>query len=191
MFNLFQPGGYVLDVNAELPWIPEDESVRKTTTFRRSLSFKVGYTDPERLARIMDALVAQAFDGKRSYAHRQTAIQALFSMPQSVGLPVWRSLLVPRAAENAYFVIGTAIRELVRLGTPTAADLLAEIAWGPYSDARPPAVTPEAPGIAYVSPPSTLTVAAQTGLLDMLRAGNPRIKTHVVDLFAAHEGAVP
>ena len=79
--------------------------------------------DKVRLEKIAEDYRKKSLDGS-NVTNKWNAIRALFSMPEAVALPAWKSLLTE-------WPDNITIEELTRLSTPVAAELLADIATNP------------------------------------------------------------
>jgi len=195
MFSISRPGSYELHVNPRLSWAAKDASTEGTVAFSQVLPFEVGPADPARLARIMDSLVMKALDRTGSYMSRNMPIEALFSIPESEALPAWDTLIDLSIAQGALQPVQKAIEEMVRVGTPAKADLLAEIVWGRYRsrlNVEAGAVLDESPGglSLTLNPGPFILAAAHRGLINMYWAGDSELKEHIKALFIEHEGAM-
>lgn len=108
---------------------------------------------------------------------------------------MWKTLLDGLFPDHKSDHIRTAIKELVRAGTPAKADLLAEIVWRRYRallnvEPEPP-VRPLVVGVVRENPDPLVLGAARRALSIMYLAGDASLREHIKGLFIAHEGAMP
>ena len=129
-----KPGRYRMRIQATVPYyaggrelIPSIElgKAKPLGVFEDEQTFSLTVTKPDDapLRRIAEIYRRKILDGS-NVTNRWNAIKALFSMPEAVALPAWKSLLTE-------WPDNTTIEELTRLGTPAATELLAEIAANP------------------------------------------------------------
>jgi len=194
MFDISEPRRYSLRITPSLAWASEDKSRQGIVTSSQVLPFEVGSPDSTRLSRMMDALLIKALGRREDYAARTTAIQALFSIPETEALRAWERLLEQAIMDGNDTVVGMAVEEMVRVPTSARADLLAEIVWGRYRawlDLASPGIESRAGGLLVINPGPLVLAAASRGLHNMYWAGDASLKEHIRDLFIKHEGAMP
>ena len=93
--------------------------------FKDEQTFNLTVTKPDnaRLQQIAETYRQRVLE-KKGVVFQWNAIYALFSMPEAVALPVWKSFV-------AEYPDSKVIGELARLSTPATAELLADIATNP------------------------------------------------------------
>jgi hypothetical protein len=89
----------------------------------KSLELVINMRNPARLLRVAQGLRDQTEDKTLTYQQRETAVHALFTMPEDVVLPVWRSLLIGH--KSFYKVL--ALGYLRKLDTPNTQALHREV----------------------------------------------------------------
>ncbi len=179
-FAMTQVGEYQLSVQVHLPFAPDEregfirpEQFEETygTVFKAEHSFQVSVTDadPARLRAIAEELANQ-FIERLPYSEL-VQIEALFSMPEEYALEGW--LVVAHAPNLQGFLRQEVAKELTRLSSITAADILADMTWKP---AQPP----EPNGLGSTWSP----------LHNMYFSAGLELKQHIETLFKEHNQAL-
>ena len=174
-----RPGKYRLSVTARVPYMVGRESVDfnekeqlSTLVADWSLDLNVTKADAERLHQLADRLaaritgrrVADAVGKELKLPRKATVIQALFSMPEKHALPVWRSVV--NDPDLHYPESEPVVDELLRIGSPAAANLLACM-W------------------------DNKTGNGKWALFNLWWTGGPGIKKHIDGIFAARGEKMP
>ena len=119
------PGRYSVVVRAKVPYRAGEAGVWSSDW---SAPLAVGLKNLIKLRRVAEALRKQAKqekEGRQIY----TAVESLFSMPAQAALPVWRALVNEPALSAP--ARSMAMAQLMRIGSTTAADVLAEVIMNP------------------------------------------------------------
>lgn len=182
--SLTRPGQYRVRVRVKLPYdafpekalqeaedgaAAEDTAklrVSKVLTFEQTMPLRVTPLDRVRLEAKAEDLRKAAVQ-ERNVARRNASVESLFSMPEAVVRHAWRKLLNDPASG---YVRSEVVSQLVRLGTPAAADILLEVS---TNNALPQATRK----------------AAVTGTWDMYRGNAPGIRPYLERLHKARYGA--
>jgi len=179
-FGINKVGEYQLSVQAHLPYAPDEregfvwpEQFEETygTVFKAEHSFQFSATeaDPARLRKIAEELASQ-FIERLPYS-KSVLLEALFSMPEEYALESWKA--VTQAQKLPDFLRQEVAKELTRLNSITAADILADMTWKP---AQPP----EPNGLGSTWSP----------LHNMYFSAGLELKQHIETLFKEHNQAL-
>ena len=180
-FALTHAGQYSLTVQVYLPYAPDerDNSIWPEhfeaiygTVFRAERTFPVLVTeaDPGRLRSLAEALANQFVQG---LPYNDTIlIESLFSIPEEYALPSWKKGAYASGLSHIGALQDTA-RELTRLNSFAAADILADMIW------KPAQTSAEAwSRLSWIS------------LHNMYFTAGPELKQHIQALFQEHNQAL-
>lgn len=179
-FAMTQVGEYQLSVQVYLPYAPDEregfiwpEQFEETygTVFRaeHSFSFSVTDADPKRLREIAEVL-ADRFIERLPYSEF-VQVESLFSMPEEYALQSWKA--VAHTPNLPAIFRQDVAKELTRLNSITAADILADMTW---RSAQPL----ESNGLGSTWRP----------LHNMYFSAAPELKQHLIQLFAGHNQTI-
>lgn len=127
-FKVARAGTYRLDVAVKLPYQLDNEQDKQLLEKQFTFPITVTRLDQNRLRAVAESLRADVIgssDGRRDAEH----IQELFSMPEAHVYPVWQALANDPALR--FQERDTIARQLVRVRSARAADLLTQMQWAP------------------------------------------------------------
>jgi len=167
-----KPGTYFLRARVRLRYRTHQEPVRfEVLSQERSIPLQVTKPDVQRLREIAEILRTAALREVGVITYRQ-ALECLFSMPEAVALPVWRTLINDPVLAKMNVDRGAyVIEQLTRLGTSTAIILLAEM-WGNKN-------TPHR------------YLGAKGALENLYRSGDLSLRPHIQKIFASRGERLP
>ncbi len=171
-FVIPHPGHYTLTVHATLTLgVRPPESNQSADGLESDFTFPLTVTaaDPAKLAAVAQGYERMAAAYKSPQWHGWY-VDALLSMPEEETLPAWRALV--NEPDPMFVIRGQVTEDLLRVNTPAAADVLAEMLF--------------APGLA-----SDASATIGRCLDEMYNAGSPTLRQHIADIAAAHGLSLP
>lgn len=161
---------YRVVARAHVPYLLNAGAEGGTFSDERTLVLTVAKEDPARLEGTLRSLQAAAIGKQKSVEQRETAVIALFSMPESKAIKTWQALAADSSLPLGERLV--IVGQLLRIGSPKAVDLLAEM-WG--------------------DPKQLADVRSQAkiALLNLWWSGGDVVRKDIEKVFAAREGTMP
>jgi hypothetical protein len=166
-FMIPRPGHYTLIVHATLTLGVHPPNPRQSADGLESdfvFPLTVTAAAPAKLAAVAQGYERMAVAYQSPQWH-SWYVDALLSMPEEEAMPAWRTLA--NEPDPMFVIRGRVAEDLLRVNTPAAADVLAEML--------------SAPGLG-----SSASATIGHLLDEMYNAGSPTLRQHIASIAAAH-----